>query len=260
MKKIISQVLDFPMMVNQKLPKNNFNTMMEESEDSIKGWTGTFYTVAALVLLVTSIVTVLSPIWEGGMGDDGIAIVSNIIAMLIAVYAAFPIAQVVRSAGDSLSASKSSIVDFIFKDLVLTNIKVVGHVTALVALFGAICMTISWFTTLNISGLSDVEMAGFMGYAMSLPMDALSAFTNMLGLGYIGEIVAGDWASFSVASSSGEAWTMSGLMSVGWGYVQVVVVLAQLYVGLAVYKFLYGLVSTLTAWIQNPSLPIGLKK
>jgi hypothetical protein len=51
------------------------------------------------------------------------------------VYAAFPISQVIRAAGDSLAESKSGTIDFIFKDLALANIKVLGHVAAIVALF-----------------------------------------------------------------------------------------------------------------------------
>ena len=39
MEKIINQILDLPQMLNQKLPKNCFNEMMDNSEGSVSGWT-----------------------------------------------------------------------------------------------------------------------------------------------------------------------------------------------------------------------------
>ena len=50
-----------------------------------------------------------------------------------------------------MAESKSGIVDFIFRDLAIANIKLIGYVATLVALFGAICMTLNWATTLSIS-------------------------------------------------------------------------------------------------------------
>ena len=69
MDKYINMILDFPHMVNSKLPKNNFNAMMEGSEGSISGWVGTFFKVGALVVLVGMLVSVIT----GGMNDHGAA-------------------------------------------------------------------------------------------------------------------------------------------------------------------------------------------
>ena len=150
MKKNVKKFFDLPKTINSKLPMNNFNSMVEDSEHNVAKWVGTFYTVSALVILVSSLLYVLSPIWSGGMGE-GIGMLGTVISMLIWVYAAFPIAQVIRSTGDSLAGSKSGIVDFVFRDLAVANIKLLGYVTALVALFGAICMTIAWATSLSVS-------------------------------------------------------------------------------------------------------------
>ena len=76
------------------------------------------------------------------MGEK-LDILANILSMLIWVYATFPISQVIRAAGDSLAVSKSGTIDFIFRDLAIANIKVFGHVAALVAFFGAFAMTLS---------------------------------------------------------------------------------------------------------------------
>ena len=52
MEKIINQILDLPQMLNQKLPKNCFNEMMDNSEGSVSDWTGKIFKVGALVVLV----------------------------------------------------------------------------------------------------------------------------------------------------------------------------------------------------------------
>ena len=116
MEKIINQILDLPQMLNQKLPKNCFNEMMDNSEGSVSDWTGKIFKVGALVVLVGMLMSVV----QGGMdafnGAEGLGKLSAGLCTLILIYAAFPIAQVVRSAGDSLAASKSKMVDFFFKD------------------------------------------------------------------------------------------------------------------------------------------------
>jgi hypothetical protein len=255
MEKFINMALDFPHMVNQKLPKNNFNDMMESSEGNIASWTGYFYKVSALVVLLGSLIAVLSPVWSGGLGS-GAEMIGSLIAILIWVYAAFPIAQVIRSAGDSLASSKSSTVDFVFRDLAVTNIKVLGHVAALVALFGAFCMTLSWATSLNISGAYATDWIANIDYAYSLPMAATAEFTDMIGLGFVGNILTEAWTNWDPTMDAGAAWSGSGLMAVAWEFIGVIVVLAKLYVALALYHFFYGILSSLFNWFKNPSLPI----
>ena len=51
MKNNLKKVLDLPKTINGKLPMNNFNSMVEGSEQNIAKWTGTFYTVSAFVIL-----------------------------------------------------------------------------------------------------------------------------------------------------------------------------------------------------------------
>ncbi|MFQ3341861.1 MAG: hypothetical protein ACKVJS_06060 [Flavobacteriales bacterium] len=254
MDKYINMILDFPHMVNSKLPKNNFNAMMEGSEGSISGWVGTFFKVGALVVLVGMLVSVIT----GGMNDlgaaEGLGKASAGLCTLVLIYAAFPIAQVIRSAGDSLAASKSGMVDFFFKDVIVANIKAFGHITALVALFGAICTTIGWI--LSSGGMSiDVGIVeGFAG-AYALPVDAMAAFMSMLGLDFVGGVIE-YFFNMDVTGSEVAGYSLESAVAVGWEYVQVAVILAQLYVALAFYSFFYGILSSLFNWIKNPSLPI----
>jgi hypothetical protein len=258
MEKILNKVLDLPQMINSKLPGNTFNSLVQESEGNIPNWVGKFYKVSALVVLSTSLVVILSPLWSGGMGEK-LDILANILSMLIWVYAAFPISQVIRSAGDSLASSKSGIIDFIFKDLAIANIKVLGHVAALVALFSAFTMTLSWVTSINISGNFGTEWIANIDYAYTLPMAATAELTNLLNLEFIGNILAKDWTNWDPTMAPGSAWSLNGFMSVIWEYVGVAVVLAKLYVSLAIYKFFYSIISNLVNWIKSPYLPFKSK-
>ena len=42
MEKILTQLFDLPKMINSKLPMNNFNSMVEDSEHNVANWTGKF--------------------------------------------------------------------------------------------------------------------------------------------------------------------------------------------------------------------------
>lgn len=258
MKKILNKVLDLPQMINSKLPGNTFNSWVQESEGNIPNWVGKFYRVSALVVLLASLMVILSPIWSGGMGEK-LDILANILYMLIWVYAAFPISQVIRSAGDSLASSKSGTIDFIFKDLAIANIKILGHVAAIVALFGAFAMTLSWATSMNVSGDFATGWIANIDYAYGLPMAATAELANLLNLEFIGNILAKDWTNWDPTMASGSAWTWNGLMSVAWEYVGVAVILAKLYVVLAIYKFFYSIISSLVNWIKSPYLPFKAK-
>ena len=64
MNKLLNLLLDLPKTVNDKLPENCFNEMMDNSEGSIKKWTGTAFKVGALVLLVVTLISVISVEWK----------------------------------------------------------------------------------------------------------------------------------------------------------------------------------------------------
>ena len=194
MEKFLNKLIDLPQLINSKLPGNTFNAGVQDSEGNIPKWVGKFYSISALVVLLASLMVTLSPIWSGGMGEK-LDILANILSMLIWVYAAFPISQVIRSAGDSLAASKSGTIDFIFRDLAIANIKIFGHVAALVALFGAFAMTLSWANSMSISGDFAKGWIENINYAYALPMADTAELTNLLNLSFIGDILAKDWAN-----------------------------------------------------------------
>ena len=67
-------------------------------------------------------------------------------------------------------------------------------------------------------------------------MAATAELANLLNLSFIGDILAKDWTNWDPTMASGSAWSWDGLMSVAWEYVGVAVVLAKLYVVLAIFK------------------------
>ena len=254
----LNQLIDLPKMVNSKLPMNNFNSLVEGSEHNIASRVGSFYRISALIVLITSLIAVLSPIWSGGMGT-GLSLVGSVLAILIWVYAAFPITQLIRSAGDGLAESKSGIMDFVFRDLAVANIKLFGLAGALVALFGAFCMTISWATSIDVSPDFGTSWVANIDYAYALPMAAVTALAESLRLEFLSNILANDWSNWDPTQAAGAAWSSDGLFAVLWEYVGVVVVLAKMYVALAIYHFFYGIITSLVNWIKSPYLPFKTK-
>lgn len=253
MEKIINQILDLPQMLNQKLPKNNFNEMMDNSEGSVSDWTGKIFKVGALVVLVGMLLSVINGGMDAVNGAEGLGKVAAGLCTLILVYAAFPIAQVVRSAGDSLAASKSAMVDFVFKDVVVEGIKLFGHIAALTALFGAICSLVGW--VLGSPGMmAGADLNQLFAYLYGLPADAMAAFMGMLGLEFVGGVIDG-FLNWDVTGSEASGYTVDGALAVGWEFVQVVIILAKLYVVLAFYHFFWGVLNTFFNWIKSPYLP-----
>jgi len=259
MEKIINQILDFPKMINEKIPRNNFNELMNNSEGSIASWTSLIYKIASLVILLSLLITILSGGIQYISEADGVGKFASILSMLVLVYVAFPIAQVVRSAGDALENSKSGIVEFLFKDFVTTNIKAIGHISALVALFTAINLTLSFIFDANLFNDLNTDFTDHVMGLYSLPIEAISELFRMVGLDTLGGLLQ-SFIDLNLSSiqNFGDGHSWLGLHDVASSFINVIIVLAQLYVTLAVYHFLYGLLSTLFNWIKSPSIPIKM--
>lgn len=253
MKKIIDSILDFPKIVNEKLPQNCFNEMLDNSENSIKKWTGDVFRLGAFVILIVTLISIILDGIDSFYGN-GLEIVNGILCMLILIYASFPISQIIRNVGDSLSNSKSNIVDFIFKEFITQNIKAIGHITALIALFGAICSTVSWI--LNTGSLESLSIDLYDGfsYAYALPANAVAQLLDILNLGFVSSVI-NDFLTWDLTGSTASGYNIESVISLGWEYIQVILILAKLYLSLAIYHFIYNILTTLTAWIQKPYLP-----
>ena len=64
-------------MVNQKLPKNCFNEMMDNSEGSVSDWTGKIFRVGALVVLVGMLFSVIKSGGDALNSAEGIEKISS---------------------------------------------------------------------------------------------------------------------------------------------------------------------------------------
>lgn len=255
MENYVNQLLDLPKTVGEMLPGNSFNSVVDDSENSIAEWTGTIYKFAALVLVFGAVYGLVSPLWDADVSlGEGSDMVGAILGLLIALYAVFPIAQVVRTAGDNLSKSTSKIVDFVFKDLIVENIKLIGKVMAIGAIFSAICMLLSWLTDIQILEAFGFVSMDSVSQFSNLPMEGLRALCGMFGLDFVSEVI-GDWMRWDVSVSAGDAWSWEGLVAVGWELVGAVLILARMFVSLAVFHFLYSLLTSFVGWVRSPYLP-----
>ena len=99
-----------------------------------------------------------------------------------------------------------------------------------------------------------VDLYGGFAYAYALPLDATATFIEMIRLDFVGGVIS-DFFSWDLTGSEASGYTIDGLVAVGYEYAQVILILAKLYLALAIYHFFYGILSTLTRWIQRPSLP-----
>jgi hypothetical protein len=144
-------------------------------------------------------------------------------------------------------------VDFVFKDVVVESIKLFGHIAALTALFGAICSLVGWI--LGSSGMmAGADLHEVFEYLYGLPAAAMTAFMGMLGLGFVDGVIEG-FLNWDVTGSEASGYTIDGALAVGWEFVQVVIILAKLYVVLAFYHFFWGVLNTFFNWIKSPYLP-----
>jgi hypothetical protein len=85
----------------------------------------------------------------------------------------------------------------------------------------------------------------------------MDAFTNMVGLEWVGGVLNDFWA-WDVSRAGDGTWA-SDVVASAWGFVQVAVILAKLYVVMALYSFFYNILNTLFNWVKSPSLPIRTK-
>ena len=252
-------IIDFPKLVNDKLPMNCWNSCMDDSEGNLAKWAGEVFRVGAFVTLAYSLCATVSILWTGGMGEGAQEMVGSLLGMLLFAYAAFPIAQVVRSAGESVGSSKSDTVTLIFHDIPVATIKALGHILALVALFGALAAGVSAVTNgwLDMSGAANTDWTTNFDYWYSVPTDAMTTLMGLLGLEFVGGLIT-DFMSWSGYTTT-ESGYLGGLIGAAWQFVNVAIILAQLYLTLAFYKFFWGILSTFFNFIKNPYLPFRNK-
>lgn len=263
-------MIDFPGMVNQKIMNAELNTAVAnfDSQSGLKSYIKTIYQVLAVVVLLTMEVAIIAGALDC-ISDDKCSAMSkigSIVTSLLLLYSAFPIAHIIRSRGEALGDSKSAIVGFWFKDFVIANIRILGEVAAVSAFVAATCVGLSFLfdaSLYNASTTSNLLGGSGLASLTSLPMEALNNLLSALKLDYLSDFLANITAMRFGSEPNGllgdMKWYRNDLLMVAGGFINVMIGLAIMYVNIAIYNFLYGMVETFSKWIQNPSLPISTK-
>ncbi len=267
MKEIFSKILDFPQLVNQKVMDAKLNSVVNDfdSQNGIRSYVKTIYQVAALVFLLGMEYGVLKAVL-GLFGDAEVSMigkVGSLLTLLLMAYSAFPMAQVIRSRGESLGGAHNGMVEFVFKDFVVTNIRIFGEVAAIGALFVAFNATLSFVFGTDLSTDAGDSMVSVMSGLYSYPMTAaasLIAAIPFFDLSMITDALHSfsGYALDSAQNASG-GWSIENLGMVCNSYINVIIGLAALYVNLAIYNFLYTIVAALVNFVPRLAIPLSIK-
>jgi len=267
MKQIFHQILDFPQMVNQKVLNAKLNAAVDsfDSKDGIRCYVKTIYQIAALVFLLGMEYGIVNAAIDYLQNPtvNGIGMIGSILTFLLLAYSAFPIAQVIRSRGESLGESHNGMVEFVFKDFVTTNIRIIGEVTAIAGLIFALNLTLSFVLDADLlSSFSNYSILSNISGLYSLPMNTISELMSTFHMDGFASILHSftDFKMNSTQTFGGDfIWDANDLMIVAGAYINVLVGLAVLYVNLAIYNFLYSIVSALVNYIPRLAIPLSIR-
>lgn len=263
MNKIFNQILDFPQTVNQKIFNAKLNSAVDDfdSQNGIRSYVKTIYQIAALVVFVAMEYAIITGALDFFQNSEASALgkVGSVLTFILLVYSAFPIANVIRSRGDSLGGTHNGMVEFVFKDFVLTNIRIVGEIIAITGLFVAFTATLSFlFDTALLSSSGD-SLLGSISPLYALPAAAISEFLSMVHLDYLADqLNSFITLNLDTSQNFGNNWNFGNLGMVANSYVNVVIALAVLYVNLAIYKFLYSIVAALVNFVPRLAIPLSI--
>jgi len=266
MKQIFSKILDFPQLVNQKIMNAKLNSVVDEfdSQNGIRAYVKTIYQIAALVFLLGMEYGVLKAAL-GFFSDPAVSMigkVGSILTLLLMAYSAFPIAHVIRSRGESLGGTHHGMVGFIFKDFVVTNIKIVGEVAAIGALFVAFNATLSFVFCTSLFSASSDSMVSMLSGLYSYPMTAATSLIAAIPFFDLSMITNAlhSFSGFTLDSAQNAGgWSIENLGMVCNSYINVIIGLAALYVNLAIYNYLYSIVAALVNFVPKLAIPLSIR-
>lgn len=267
MKKIYFQLIELPTVVNQKIFNAKLNSEVEniDSQNGIRTFAKLIYQILSFVVFVVIIFGVLKSAiaYYIDPAITGLGKVGSILTTLLLIYSAFPIAQIIKSRGEKLCEEHSGMISFVFKDFVITNIKIVGEVIAVSAFISALCLTLSFIFDTNLFNTNQTILNSSNLFYM-LPMDLLTSILNALKLDIVSNFIH-TVSAFKINSAAESfngdfIWNVNDLFSVCSAFINVIIGLALLYINIAIYNYVYALFSNLISWIKKPSIPINLNK
>ena len=266
MNKIYQQILDFPQMVNQKVLNAQLNAAVDnfDAQNGVRFYTKSSYQILSIVVFIIMEVAIIhgAMAYFSDAASTGLAKLGSVLTTILLIYSAFPIAHIIRARGEGLASAHHGMVGFIFKDFVTTNIRILGEVAAVGAFIGACCFTLSFLFDINLYNATTELPLSAVGGVVGLPMEGLSNLFSALKLDYLTSVLNG-FTGFKLSGSqsfTGDMlWNINDLFLVAGAFVNVALGLVVMYVNLAIYHFLFTLVSNFIKWIQSPSIPISLK-
>ena len=129
----------------------------------------------------------------------------------------------------------------------------------LIAAIAAVAAAVSAVSAgfVDMTGGVDTGWMSNFDYAYALPGSAMDAFTNMVGLEWVGGVLNDFWG-WDVSRAGDGSWA-GDVVASAWGFVQVAVILAKLYVVMALYTFFWNVLNTLFNWVKSPFFPMRSK-
>lgn len=268
MNKIYSYILDFPGMVNQKIFSGRLNAEVEQfdTQQGFRSHVKCLYQWLSVLVFLSMEWSILQQMMDFYNSDaGGVAKAFSTLTTVLMLYMAFPIAHVIRSRGESLGSSNSGMVNFLFRDFITTNIRILGETAAILGICALGCRVLGFVTDTNLFCCCATMGNGLLenfAWTTSLPMQGLNDLLGMLKMDAIANAIH-TLMSFNMADAvefDGDMkWNAYHMVALAGGFVNILMGLALMYVNLAIYSYLYGIVESLSAWIANPSLPISVK-
>lgn len=263
----MNQILDFPQLVNQKIFNAKLNSLVTnfDSTDGVRHYVKTIYQWASLLFLIAMEYHIIlaAKDYYGAADVSAMGKVGSVLSFLVLAYSAFPIANIIRSRGESLGESHAGMVSFVFKDFVMTNIRIFGEVMAVIGLSLALNATLSFVfdTNLFTSYMDNSVMSSFTDL-YSFPINTATSLMSMLHADFMSNAVnalMGMRFDSDVIYGSDFVWNPRDLGMVANSYFNVLLGLVILYVNLAIYTYLYAIVSAVVNFIPKLAIPVAIR-
>ncbi len=252
MNEIIQKVLDLPGQVAGRVLGSRVGDTLDgfDSNDGVRSYFQTIYSILAVAMAAYMLVDIFDGAQDFFSNADGMGIAGSIVTTLICLVAAFAISNVIRVRGDGFAGGHSNMVEFLAKDVMRTNIRLVGELGALIICTQALCMAVATIFGATVyaplGGGADI-------------VGALTPWVDWMATTVSDQLPYIDIGSLSAAGSDAEsfsgAWEWDQVVGVFSTMVNAIMYLATFYVYLAIYTVGYNFVSWAAGWIQNPHLP-----
>jgi len=267
----IQQLLDLPGKLNEKIKTGTVNSAVDhfDSNAGIRHYTSVIYTWVALIGLVVMEYSILKAAYEyfTNGNANGMAMAGSILTTLVLIASAFPIAKLIRARGESLGSGHHGMAGFIFGDFIKTNIRLIGEIAAIMALFAALNQTLAFLLDQTLFAASPVLILDVMSKVGEIPMALLAGILNWFDMGGVSDMLS-NLTSFKLDASNDYGqigvdgdfnWNTADLFKTIASYINIIIGLAFLYISLAIYGYLYNLVCTFIKWLSSPAIPISVK-